>query len=93
MLYEVITVEIWSQDWFEQLYEDACSVFAFGKDFVSVLEKILSRQARKLTADLKHPDLNTRLLVANRLLALGQGNAPAPQNDTERLLSCGQPFL
>jgi hypothetical protein len=77
--------EIWSQDWFEQLYEDACSVFAFGKEFVSILEKILGRQSRKLTADLKHPDLNTRLQVAQRLLTLHEGNAPDPANAVERL--------
>jgi hypothetical protein len=77
--------ELWSQDWFEQLYEDACSVFAFGKDFVSVLETILSRQAHRLTADRKHPDLKTRIRVAERLLALHQGNAPDPANVEERL--------
>jgi hypothetical protein len=70
-------VQLWSQDWFEQLYEDACSVLAFGDVFVPVLEKILRRQARKLTADWKHPDLDTRIQVARRLLALQKGNAPA----------------
>ncbi|HET9907041.1 MAG TPA: hypothetical protein VFQ23_10380, partial [Anaerolineales bacterium] len=77
--------EIWSQDWFEQLYEDACSVFAFGEEFVSVLKTILGRQARKLTADRKHPDLGTRIQVAKRLLALQKGSAPAPVTATDRL--------
>ncbi len=75
----------WSQDWFEQLYEDACSVFAFGEEFVEVLSKILSRQERKLTADRKHPDLATRLQVAHRLLALQNGEAPPPTTNAERL--------
>lgn len=77
--------KIWSRDWFEQLYEDACSVFAFGDAFVPVLEKILGRQARKLTSDRKHPDLDTRLQVARRLLKLREGNAPAPVTDAECL--------
>ena len=77
--------EIWSQDWFEQLYEDACSVFAFGEEFVSVLRTILGRQARKLTADRKHPDLITRIQVARRLLALQKGSAASPATPTERL--------
>lgn len=75
----------WSQDWFEQLYEDACSVLAFGEEFVSVLEKILSRQERKLTADRKHPDIKTRLQVAHRLLALQNGDTSAPTTNAERL--------
>ena len=70
----------WSQDWFEQLYEDACSVFAFGEEFVEVLSKILSRQERKLTADRKHPDLATRLQVAHRLLALQNGEGSPADN-------------
>jgi hypothetical protein len=77
--------KMWSQDWFEQLYEDACSVFAFGEEFVRVLQTILSRQERKLIADWKHPDLDTRLAVARRLLALRKGNAsfpPAPGAET-----------
>lgn len=77
--------DIWSQDWFEQLYEDACSVFAFGESFVPVLEKILGRQARKLSADRKHPDLTTRIQVAKRLLALQKKAAPPPANNVERL--------
>jgi hypothetical protein len=77
--------ETWSQDWFEQLYEDACSVFAFGKDFVSVLERILSRQAHRLAADRKHPDLKTRIQVAQRLLARQEGNARDTVNVVERL--------
>jgi hypothetical protein len=68
---------MWSQDWFEQLYEDACSVFAFGDEFVRVLQTILSRQERKLSADWKHPDLNTRLIVARRLLALKKETPPS----------------
>jgi hypothetical protein len=43
---EAIQTGAWSQDWFEQLYEDACSVFAFGEEFVEVLRKILGRQER-----------------------------------------------
>ena len=58
---------------------------AFGEEFVSVLEKILSRQAFKLTADRKHPDLATRLQVARRLLQLQKGNEPSPTTDAERL--------
>ena len=81
--------KIWSKDWFEQLYEDACSVFAFGEAFLPVLEKILRRQEGKLTADHKHPDLKTRLEVAQRLLQLrklkGKENAPDPVTDAERL--------
>lgn len=81
---------IWSKDWFEQLYEDACSVFAFGDAFVPVLDKILRRQAHKLTPDRRHPDLETRLAVARRLLQLRRaelrkGDAPAPVTDPERL--------
>lgn len=82
---EAIQTGAWSQDWFEQLYEDACSVFAFGDEFVEVLRKILSRQERKLTADRKHPDLATRLQVARRLLALQNGDAPPPATNAERL--------
>jgi hypothetical protein len=77
--------EIWSRDWFEQLYEDACSVFAFGEEFVSVLHAILRRQEHRITADRKHPDLATRLAVARRLLALQKGNAPPPASHAERL--------
>jgi hypothetical protein len=78
-------MELWSQDWFEQLYEDSCSVMAFGEVFIPVLKKILSRQSRKLSADWKHPDLETRIQVAERLLALQKGKAPKPVNNTERL--------
>ena len=72
--------EIWSQDWFEQLYEDACSVLAFGEVFVPVLEKILGRQARKIYADRRYPDLATRLQVAKRLLVL-QKEEGTPQEE------------
>ena len=82
---EVVTEPIWSLDWLEQLFEDACSVLAFGEDFIFTFEKILSRTASKLTADRAHPDLPTRLKVANRLLALKNGSAPAPADVTERL--------
>jgi len=77
--------DLWSQDWFEQLYEDACSVLAFGESFVPVLEKILGRQPHRLSADRIHPDLETRIQVARRLLALQRGDAPAVANNVERL--------
>lgn len=83
--------EIWSPDWFAQLYEDACSVLAFGDVFVPVLEKILGRQARKLTADRRYPDLDTRLQVARRLLVLKkeektpQGEKTEPRTPAETL--------
>jgi hypothetical protein len=77
--------EIWSPDWFAQLFEDACSVLAFGDVFVPVLEKILGRQARKLTADRRYPDLDTRLQVARRLLVLQKGGRSRAVTPAERL--------
>jgi len=79
--------DIWPQDWFEQLYEDACSVFAFGETFIPVLEKILGRQAHKLSSDKKHPDLDTRLRVARRLLVLQNEDAPAVDPGTPEQLT------
>jgi len=76
---------IWSIDWLEQLFEDACSVLAFGDDFPFVFEKILGRNLSRLNGDRRHPDLPTRLKVAKRLLALKQGSVAAPSDADERL--------
>jgi len=78
----------WTLDWLEQLFEDACSVLAFAEkedSFIFVLEKILSRNVNKLTDDQKHPDLSTRLEVANRLLENKRGTAKPSKSNNERL--------
>jgi hypothetical protein len=79
------TDKIWSPDWFKQLYEDACSVLAFGEVFVPVLETILGSQVYKLTADSRYPDLQTRLDVARRVLALQKGDPTPPATVAEKL--------
>ena len=75
----------WSLDWLEQLYEDACSVLAFGDVFVFVLEKILSRNPAKLSSDRKHPNLEIRLGVANRINELKKGSGQPAKDRTEEL--------
>lgn len=76
---------IWSLDWLEQLFEDACSVLAFGDDLIFVFEKILGRESVKLKGDRRHPDLATRVTVAKRLLALKNNTAGKPADQVERL--------
>ena len=78
-------IELWSIDWLEQLYEDACSVLAFGDVCIFVLEKILSRNLSKLTSDRKHPSLGTRIQVATRLNERKKGSQEPPRNHTEEL--------
>lgn len=56
----------WSQDWEEELFEDACSVLTFGADFLPVLESILNRSASLV--DDRHPYPEIRLNMAKRLL-------------------------
>ncbi len=55
----------WSQDWVEELFEDACSVLTFGEVFLPVLETILQRSEN---SDTRHPPVEVRKRIASRLL-------------------------
>jgi len=57
----------WSDEWVEELFEDACSVLTFGVDFLPVFKSILGRNSA--SADKRHPDPVIRERIASRLLA------------------------
>jgi len=56
----------WPADWMEELFEDGCSVLAFGPDFLPILESILRRYSAD--SDMRHPPIDIRLDVARLLL-------------------------
>lgn len=64
---------LWTLEWMVQFYEDACSVLAFGEDFIILLESILGRDQTKLTGDISHPDRETRIKVAESIWNLKKG--------------------
>jgi len=56
----------WSDEWVEELFEDACSVLTFGPDFLPIFKSILGRNSG--SADKRHPDPAIRERIASRLL-------------------------
>jgi len=56
----------WSEDWVEEVFEDSCSVLTFGEVFIPILENVLNRQTP--SSDARHPDPDTRVRIAKRLL-------------------------
>ena len=79
----------WSEGWVEELFEDACSVLTFGEPFLPVLETILKRSSGN--ADKRHPNIQTRVRVARRLLSLNvdplEADQEAIENDVVRKIT------
>ena len=67
--YESIKEQGWCVDWLEELFEDAWSVLAIGKNFLPFFEDTLSRHN---STDGRHPSAAIRVAVANEILKLSQ---------------------
>jgi hypothetical protein len=69
----------WTEDYVEELFEDAGSILVFGKELIDIFESVLNRtydQAGML--DSRHPDIKVRVNVAS--LLLGQDPPDATQD-------------
>lgn len=72
----------WTEDYLEEIFEDACSVLVFGEKFIPIFEKILNRTyAEPLSGDTRHPSVSTRINMAK--LLLGQIVEEATQDQKE----------
>lgn len=64
-LYQQIKSQGWSVDWFKELFEDAWSILAIGKQFLPFFEDVLKRHDAK---DDRHPPMEIRIQVAKEIL-------------------------
>lgn len=76
-----LKVDKWNVNWVEEVFEDACSVFTFGSDFIDVLTNILKRQP--IPSDERHPTSEHREKIARGLLTLKRGEALTGLDDNE----------
>lgn len=78
----------WTEDYLEELFEDAGSILVFGKELIDIFESVLIRTYDQAgTLDSRHPDIKVRVNIAHLLLGQESPDATPDQKAVAKVIN------